>query len=261
MMVGEAEGDGDGETDAVSEGEGVGLGDGDALGSALGVGDGEGDTSGLAEVLGDGERDALGPVSAIAIDACDVTASVRRRVASARFQSRRIKAPITPARHHYRAMLCVGFATDSPPAKATTSRPADHSPACNNDSPTCMTTLGSPYPGRILPVGHFAWWGRPTSSGTIVLESDRANPEIGGFLGHARTAARAGAIAFGLVRSGYSFEPISCTKSTSRLENPHSLSYQPSVFTRLPIAIVESPSRMHECGSPTMSLDTIGSSV
>src|SRR6267142_1602663 len=59
----------------------------------------------------------------------------------------------------------------------------------------------------------------------------------------------------------YNLEPISFTRSTSRFEYPHSLSYQPSTFTWSPSAMVESPSRMHECGSPTMSLETIGSSV
>ena len=50
-------------------------------------------------------------------------------------------------------------------------------------------------------------------------------------------------------------------RSTSRHEKPHSLSYQPITFTCLPCAIVESPSMMQECGLPTMSDETIGSSV
>jgi len=65
-----------------------------------------------------------------------VTANARRRVANARFQSRRIEAPITPARHHYRAMLCVGFAIDSPPAKATNTGRRIKVPRSYNDSPT-----------------------------------------------------------------------------------------------------------------------------
>jgi hypothetical protein len=49
------------------------------------------------------------------------------------------------------------------------------------------------------------------------------------------------------------------TRSTSRLEYPHSLSYQPSTFTTLAIAIVASESNVQEAGEPTMSVETIGS--
>src|SRR5206468_4050094 len=51
------------------------------------------------------------------------------------------------------------------------------------------------------------------------------------------------------------------TRSTSRHDYPHSLSYQPITFTRLPFDIVDRPSMMHEWGLPTTSDDTIGSSV
>ena len=50
-------------------------------------------------------------------------------------------------------------------------------------------------------------------------------------------------------------------RSTHRHEYPHSLSYQPKTFTRFPLAIVSSLSKMHEYGLPLMSVDTIGSSV
>ena len=59
----------------------------------------------------------------------------------------------------------------------------------------------------------------------------------------------------------HSLDATSCTRSTSRLEYPHSLSYQPMTFTTLPMAIVDSASNVHEAGEPTMSLETIGSSV
>ncbi len=58
-----------------------------------------------------------------------------------------------------------------------------------------------------------------------------------------------------------SLPPTSRARSTSRLEYPHSLSYQPRTFTRLPLAIVDRLSKMVEWGSPTMSEETIGSSV
>ena len=50
-------------------------------------------------------------------------------------------------------------------------------------------------------------------------------------------------------------------RSTRRQLKPHSLSYHPITFTWLPCAIVESPSMMQEAGLPTMSWETIGSSV
>ena len=50
-------------------------------------------------------------------------------------------------------------------------------------------------------------------------------------------------------------------RSTSRHEYPHSLSYQPITLTMVPCAIVERPSMMQEYGLPTMSDETIGSSV
>src|SRR5207247_1459023 len=55
--------------------------------------------------------------------------------------------------------------------------------------------------------------------------------------------------------------PMRPTRSTIRLENPHSLSYQPITLTSVPLAMVDNESKMHECAFPTMSLETIGSSV
>src|SRR2546422_10924264 len=47
-----------------------------------------------------------------------------------------------------------------------------------------------------------------------------------------------------------------------RFENPHSLSYHANTFTsRSPEAIVSKESKTAECGFPTTSCDTIGSSV
>src|SRR5215211_6474474 len=51
------------------------------------------------------------------------------------------------------------------------------------------------------------------------------------------------------------------TRSTRRDEYPHSLSYQPKTFTIVPEAIVSSLSKMQEYVEPTMSCETIGSSV
>ena len=47
-----------------------------------------------------------------------------------------------------------------------------------------------------------------------------------------------------------------------RFENPHSLSYHENTFTnRSPTAIVSGASKIDEWGFPTMSTDTIGSSL
>ena len=63
-------------------------------------------------------------------------------------------------------------------------------------------------------------------------------------------------------RSGRSqLAATSAARSTRRLEYPHSLSYQPTAFTTLPIAIVAAASNVHDACEPTMSLETIGSSV
>src|SRR3990170_412277 len=62
-------------------------------------------------------------------------------------------------------------------------------------------------------------------------------------------------------RHAQRFEATSSVSSTSRFEKPHSLSYQPITLTMFPMAIVESASNTHECGSPTMSEETSGSSV
>src|SRR5581483_5337562 len=53
----------------------------------------------------------------------------------------------------------------------------------------------------------------------------------------------------------------SSTRSTSRLEYPHSLSYQPITLATLPMTIVDAASNVHDACDPTMSVDTIGSSV
>src|SRR5690606_16762960 len=55
--------------------------------------------------------------------------------------------------------------------------------------------------------------------------------------------------------------PTYFTTSTRRLEKPHSLSYQPTTLTWLPITFVSRESKMQEAGSVTMSVETIGSSV
>ncbi len=50
--------------------------------------------------------------------------------------------------------------------------------------------------------------------------------------------------------------------STQRFEYPHSLSYQAITLTKLPpMTIVWPASKIAECGSWTMSVETIGSSV
>ena len=50
-------------------------------------------------------------------------------------------------------------------------------------------------------------------------------------------------------------------RSTRRHEYPHSLSYQPKIFTSEPFTIVSSVSKMHEYGERWMSVETIGSSM
>ncbi len=60
--------------------------------------------------------------------------------------------------------------------------------------------------------------------------------------------------------------PISSERSTSLFEYPHSLSYQPWTLTRVipeadGITMVKPASNVHEAGLPTMSDDTMGSSV
>src|SRR5437867_5033966 len=57
-----------------------------------------------------------------------------------------------------------------------------------------------------------------------------------------------------------SFEATSSRRSTRRFEYPHSLSYQPITLTRLPMAMVDGASNVHEYGHRTMSLETMGSS-
>src|SRR5699024_389645 len=55
--------------------------------------------------------------------------------------------------------------------------------------------------------------------------------------------------------------PRNCTRSTQREEYPISLSYHETTFTILSsMTIVDKPSTIEECGLPTMSLDTSGSS-
>src|SRR5829696_6498221 len=51
-----------------------------------------------------------------------------------------------------------------------------------------------------------------------------------------------------------------CTKSTVRLDEPHSLSYQPSTLTLPPLDMVRAESKTQLAGLPTMSLETIGAS-
>src|SRR5437899_2242625 len=62
-------------------------------------------------------------------------------------------------------------------------------------------------------------------------------------------------------RAAQSLDATRPTKSTSRFEYPHSLSYQPMTFTRLPMTMVESESNTQEYSEPTTSLETMGSSV
>ena len=50
-------------------------------------------------------------------------------------------------------------------------------------------------------------------------------------------------------------------RSTSRFEKPHSLSYQEMTFAWRPCAIVSFESKIDEYGLPTMSCETISSSV
>ena len=51
-------------------------------------------------------------------------------------------------------------------------------------------------------------------------------------------------------------------RSTRRLEYPHSLSYQAMTFTWVSsITLVSPASKIDEYADPTMSLETIGSSV
>src|SRR5581483_5944361 len=49
----------------------------------------------------------------------------------------------------------------------------------------------------------------------------------------------------------------SSTRSTSRLEYPHSLSYQPITLATLSMTIVDAASNVHDACDPTMSVDTI----
>ena len=121
-VVSEGEGAGAGEGEIVGsldgDGDGVALSDGDGVGSIVGValGSTEGDAFGsaVALLLAEGSGDGLDAALAIATDPCETTLITRRRVESARFQSRRMKPPVAPVRHHYRTSHCVGFATDSP---------------------------------------------------------------------------------------------------------------------------------------------------
>src|ERR1700679_881452 len=60
--------------------------------------------------------------------------------------------------------------------------------------------------------------------------------------------------------------PTTSERSTSRLAYPHSLSYQPSTLTRVipeaeGMAMVNPASKVHDAGLPTMSEETMGSSV
>ena len=49
-------------------------------------------------------------------------------------------------------------------------------------------------------------------------------------------------------------------RSTTRLEYPHSLSYQEITLTRFPPSTWSTPaSKIEECGFPMMSVETIGS--
>ena len=58
------------------------------------------------------------------------------------------------------------------------------------------------------------------------------------------------------------YSPSISINSTQRLLYPHSLSYQPTTLTkRLPSISVSLLSKTQECGLPTMSADTSGSSV
>ena len=50
-------------------------------------------------------------------------------------------------------------------------------------------------------------------------------------------------------------------RSTSRFEKPHSLSYQEMTLAWRPWAIVSFESKIDEYGLPTMSCETISSSV
>src|SRR5688572_27057025 len=50
-------------------------------------------------------------------------------------------------------------------------------------------------------------------------------------------------------------------RSARRLQYPTSLSYQPITFTRFPTTEVNSASKTQEWGFPTMSEETMGSSV
>jgi len=49
--------------------------------------------------------------------------------------------------------------------------------------------------------------------------------------------------------------------STTRFEKPHSLSYHDATLTWRPMTFVSPASKIDEAGSPTMSVETIGSSV
>jgi DNA invertase Pin-like site-specific DNA recombinase len=56
-------------------------------------------------------------------------------------------------------------------------------------------------------------------------------------------------------------EATSAVTSTSRFEKAHSLSYQPTILTWLPITLVRPASKTQDAGSVTMSQETMGSSV
>ncbi|SII01402.1 Uncharacterised protein [Mycobacteroides abscessus subsp. abscessus] len=53
---------------------------------------------------------------------------------------------------------------------------------------------------------------------------------------------------------------MSSRLSTTRLEKPHSLSYQATTLTLRPSTRVSSASKIDEAGCPTMSEETTGSS-
>ena len=62
-------------------------------------------------------------------------------------------------------------------------------------------------------------------------------------------------------RSDHRRTPTYWVRSMSLLEYPHSLSYQPSTLTMVPMELVMPASKITDAGSVTMSVETIGSSV
>src|SRR5262249_13731101 len=58
-----------------------------------------------------------------------------------------------------------------------------------------------------------------------------------------------------------SYSPTNATRSTTRFDYPHSLSYQPSTLPGCPCAFVSTAEETHDDGLPTMSAETSGSSV